>query len=184
MKILLLAFLISSAVAAEVRVIRYPYDECEGVSSKLAFGASGELRRAGARVVSNYASGDYLGEVDFSSGDTLHLFPDNRAMISSSCDICPTKLVAEGEWKIEGEVIQIRWKKWYVDERLKKVFVDDHGQCESLRLYLVFDPAKTVRQVLLVSKDKDGPNIERPLIQHSRYTDWKRMADDLQTTKG
>ena len=94
-------------------------------------------------------------------------------------DIGSTKLVGEGTWKTEEKFIRIKWRSWKLDAQTHKFFVDYHGECKDLFLYLCFDDRKVVRQVFLVSRDKDADTIEFPLFQRSRYVDWKSTQDGL-----
>jgi hypothetical protein len=185
MNLLLILALLTASVVADIKVHYYPYDDCDVSPSVFTIlEKGGESRRAQTRAVEDYAAGAYVGVFDLTSGYTLHLFPDNRAMLSSWCDICPTELVAEGVWKIENALVRIDWKNWQLDVQTKKFFVDYHGECESLHLYLCFDEQKVVRQVLLVSRDKEGKAIEFPLVQRTQYEDWKAAADELKKKKG
>lgn len=181
---LILAFLTASSFA-DIKVHYYPYDDCVVSSSVFTMLKKDlEPRTAQARAAADYAAGAYVGIFDLTSGYTLHLFPDKRAMLSSWCDICPTELVAEGVWKIEEAQVLIEWKNWQLDAQTKKFFVDYHGECKSLSLYLCFDEQKVVQRVLLVSKDKEGKTIEFPLVQRTRYEDWNATADALKKKSG
>jgi len=179
-KIILLLLFTASAIAADAPVYYYPYSGCEAVKSTYAYAEKDiELRRAGERIIQDYISGAYSSPFDTTGGNTLYLFPDKRAMLSDRCDICPTKLAAEGEWKTEAGSVIITWKKWCLDEKSTQFFIQRNGKCASLALYLTFGPRKNVKDILLVSKDKEGPEIKDALIQKSRYIDWKNIADDL-----
>ncbi|MEO6568414.1 MAG: hypothetical protein ABIO94_06585 [Opitutaceae bacterium] len=179
MKIFFIALVFAVAASAQ-SVHRYPYDDTDASSYKVKRQGV-EARRAQSRAISAFASGAYSGAFDLTSGYTLHLFPDQRAMISTSCDICPTELVAEGTWKIEESVISVDWK---LDQQKQRSFFDRHGACTRLHLYLCFDGTKTVQQILLASTDFEERGIEAALFQQSKYIDWKAIADSLKKKSG
>lgn len=185
MKGLLIIFVIAFATVAAGRGSDYPYDDCETITSHFMFVGGGvEVRRARTRVVTDYVSGSYTGAFDLTAGFTLHLFPDHRAMLATWADISPAVLAAEGRWELRAGAIRIAWTTWRLDAETNTSFVRSHGRCESLNLYLAFEQDRRVRQVLLVSTDKDGAKVDRPLFQRFRYLDWKRIADELGAKSG
>jgi hypothetical protein len=158
----------------------YPYDDCESTTHRLSPDPGNvELRRAKAEILPAYVAGCYKGVFDLTSGYTLHLFPDGSAMLESWCDICLPKLKAEGKWNIQKSSVKIDWKEQRFDPKGKEFFAKFHGAYDSLVLYLSFNPQKIVRDVYLVSVEKDGEKIEAPLWRMSEYVDWEKIRNQL-----
>jgi len=132
-KLVLILFLASSSVFAEIGVHYYPYDDCQTTSHRTTLAQdSEELRLAKASLPPAYVAGSNKGVLDLTPGYDLHLFPDKSAMLVSWCDIGPNKLVAIGKWMIVKGAVRIDWKEQRFEGTEKDFFWEYHGLCESL----------------------------------------------------
>lgn len=124
---------LAAALPAQ-NVVRYPYDVTKPTRVKAPSAESGiELRLATPELFASYLCGAYEA-----SGNELHLFPDGTAMLSTSCDVCPTTLVAEGRWTADPSGIQIAWRRRHDAPAERERFTRTFGAMEKLTLLLGF----------------------------------------------
>jgi hypothetical protein len=177
----------ASFANAKVKVMLWPYDFTTPTTAQLsALGTEKEqteLRRATDRVVTDFLCGQYTGVFDFMGGYALDVFPDGTAMLEQTSDMGTPLLVGEGTWTARPDGASISWKSLHLGH-FKDFFLQTHGDCRELGLYLSFAEHR-VREVILISHEfEPATEIKYYFVRRKEFVDWQAIRDELGQSGG
>jgi len=67
----------------------------------------------------NHIYGVYRKHIELLGGKFIHLFPDKKFIITTFCDICPEKAIAQGTYSFEKGIIKFEYFK--LDQKYSEI---------------------------------------------------------------